>query len=223
MIWNLAEKSYDYALFDEQVIEVRFPGYPAPPLDQIFMICQSIHGFLLADPKNVAVVHCQSGTGRSVCTAAAYVAWSGAVKTPAKALELVSKAKRMAISSLVIPTQARYYEYISDILNKKYPSTKLVYLERVITNGVPRFEDVKDGAAPAPAPGGAPAPAPIKGCRPYLQIFKSAKLIYTTTGRDKQLRYATDCWLLPCVCYQLAVNVTHSLCGVGFVFLLCVN
>ena len=44
-------------------------------------------------------------------------------------------------------------------------------------NGIPKFEDMKgDGAAAS------------QGCRPYLQIFKNAKLIYTTTGRDKVLR-----------------------------------
>ena len=42
-----------------QVIELRFAGYPAPPLDKVFTICNSIHGWLNADPKNVAVIHCQ--------------------------------------------------------------------------------------------------------------------------------------------------------------------
>src|SRR6185312_5757200 len=96
------------------------------------MICQSIHGFLCADPKNVAVVHCQSGTGRSVCTVAAYLAWSGVTKSTAKAMEAVAKAKRMRIDAMIIPTQQRYNEYVANILNKKYPSSKLVYLERVI-------------------------------------------------------------------------------------------
>jgi hypothetical protein len=43
-------------------------------------------------------------------------------------------------------------------------------------NGIPRFEASSDG----------------KGrCRPYLQIFKAAKLLYTSTGRnaDSALRY----------------------------------
>ena len=58
MVWNLSEKTYDYSYFEDQVIEFRFPGYPAPPMDKIFSICNSIHGWLQADPKNVAVVHC---------------------------------------------------------------------------------------------------------------------------------------------------------------------
>jgi hypothetical protein len=54
MVWNLSEKSYDYKLLDNQVIEFRFPGYPAPPLSQVFSLCNSIHAWLQADPANVA-------------------------------------------------------------------------------------------------------------------------------------------------------------------------
>lgn len=59
MVWNLADKSFAYSKFDDQVIEFKFPGYPAPPLDKIFAICKSIDAWLRADPANVAVVNCQ--------------------------------------------------------------------------------------------------------------------------------------------------------------------
>ena len=48
MIINLSENTYDYSLFEDQVLEFRFPGYPAPPLDTLFAICNSIdHWFSL--------------------------------------------------------------------------------------------------------------------------------------------------------------------------------
>ena len=46
MIWNLSEEPYDGALFDEQVVEVRFPGYPSPPLGLLVRVCTSIEGWL---------------------------------------------------------------------------------------------------------------------------------------------------------------------------------
>lgn len=58
MIWNLSEESYDSGLFENQVIEVKFPGFPAPPLGLLFKICTSIENWLAADTANVAVVHC---------------------------------------------------------------------------------------------------------------------------------------------------------------------
>jgi protein-tyrosine phosphatase len=77
MIWNLSEKSYDYSLLDNQVIEFKFPGYPSPPLNQVFSLCNSIHAWLQADEANVAVIHCQTGKGRTLCAIAWYLAWSG--------------------------------------------------------------------------------------------------------------------------------------------------
>ena len=32
MVWNLANKTYDYSKFQDHVIEVKFTGFPVPPL-----------------------------------------------------------------------------------------------------------------------------------------------------------------------------------------------
>ena len=65
MIYNLAcEKSYDYAKFDDQVIAIGWPDHHAPPLHVLFQLCQSLHSWLGADPKNVAAVHCKAGKVR---------------------------------------------------------------------------------------------------------------------------------------------------------------
>ena len=39
--------------------EVNFPGYPAPPLEQMMHFCMSIQGWLNADSQNIGAVHCQ--------------------------------------------------------------------------------------------------------------------------------------------------------------------
>ncbi len=59
MVYNLSDRSYDYTVFEDQVLDFKFPGYPAPPLDKVFSICKSIDGWLKADDENVAAVHCQ--------------------------------------------------------------------------------------------------------------------------------------------------------------------
>jgi hypothetical protein len=58
MIWNLSEESYDGAIFDNSVIEVRFPGLPSPPLEQLLKLVMSIENWLSADAANVAAIHC---------------------------------------------------------------------------------------------------------------------------------------------------------------------
>ena len=53
-------------------------------------------------------------------------------------------------------------------------------------NGIPRFEADKDASSADKA----------KRCRPYLQIFKNAKLMYTSTGRN--VENAVRCEQLSC-------------------------
>ena len=58
LLWSAAEESVDASLFQQQVIELAFPGFPAPPLGLLFKICTSIENWLAADPENVAVIYC---------------------------------------------------------------------------------------------------------------------------------------------------------------------
>ncbi|CAM9618098.1 unnamed protein product [Heterosigma akashiwo] len=76
MVYNLSEEQYDYALFNDQVLEYKFPGHPAPPLGLLFKIVFAIAAWLEADERNVAVVHCLTGKGR---TATVLVRFSSAV------------------------------------------------------------------------------------------------------------------------------------------------
>ena len=100
MIWNLSEKSYDTALFNDSVIEFKFPGYPSPPLQQMFELLSSIDNWLHSKLDNIAIIHCQTGKGRTVTVISAYLAWSKYNNfTPAKGtktffLEIIKSEKR---------------------------------------------------------------------------------------------------------------------------------
>lgn len=56
MVWNLSEETYDYALFDAQVVEVRCFGSPSPPLGLMAKVCQGVETWLAADPAHVAAI-----------------------------------------------------------------------------------------------------------------------------------------------------------------------
>lgn len=170
MIWNISEKKYDYEKFNNQVIEVNFPGYPAPPLEQMMQLCTSIHGWLNADPKNVAVVHCQTGKGRTVTTIAAYLAWSGAFPSPSDSLRATVEAMHGTVKTLTLPSQTRYLAYLQRMLNEKIPpSSRSVKILQVTLRTVPNMGE--------------------GGCRPYIQIFKDATLIYTSKIKGEEIEY----------------------------------
>eukprot|EP00742_Colponemidia_sp_Colp-10_P005471 GILJ01005846.1.p1 GENE.GILJ01005846.1~~GILJ01005846.1.p1 ORF type:complete len:443 (+),score=58.40 GILJ01005846.1:40-1368(+) len=178
MVWNLSEKKYNTALFDGQVIEFNFPGYPAPPLDLLFKICNSIKSWLNADPDNVAVIHCQSGKGRTAVVISCFLAWAGIkFAHPVDALNHFCTLKHASEESILYPSHKRYLQYFASVLDGTQPSTKPVVLRRVIFNGIPQMET--DGGS---------------SCRPYLQLFKAGQLIYSSTRKEKLIRsyFASD-------------------------------
>lgn len=163
MIWNISEEGYDYKKFEDQVLEYRFPGLPAPPLGLMFKICTSIESWLDADEKNVAVVHCLTGKGRTAALLACLLTWIGEFASPAEALQYIADRKRISVDYLAIPSQQRYVQYFSNMLDGVKPRSEHLLLRRVIINSIPNFGS--DGVN--------------VGCTPYIQLFKNGKLIST--------------------------------------------
>ena len=60
LIFNVSEYTYNPKQFQNQVVGYSFPGYPCLPLEAAFTLSKEIESWLKSDPKNVAVVHCQS-------------------------------------------------------------------------------------------------------------------------------------------------------------------
>jgi len=140
MIWNLSEESYEYSKFDEQVLEVRFPGHPAPPLGTLFNMCTAIENWLKADEKNVGIVHCLTGKGRTATVLGCFLAWSGEVNSPMDGLQFVSERRRSQVEKLTIPSQRRYVQYFTNMMDGVKPRSTPLLLRRVIVNTIPNFE-----------------------------------------------------------------------------------
>ncbi|EGZ20875.1 hypothetical protein PHYSODRAFT_313345 [Phytophthora sojae] len=213
MIWNLSEETYDYAFFDNQVLEFNFPGHPAPPLGLVFKICSSIESWLQADDKNLAAVHCLTGKGRTGTVIACYLAWVGQFPNAMESLEYVAEQRNTSVEKLTIPSQRRYIQYFNNVMDGVKPRSSPLLLRRVIINTIPVFEERRvlepakknsstdDGSetvgvegesltTPAAAAEGDEEEEMIEtveeGCCPYLQIFKGGKLVFTTTWKDME-------------------------------------
>lgn len=162
MIWNISEDTYDYSKFCDQVLEYKFPGHPAPPLGLLFKICTSVESWLDADEKNVAAIHCMTGKGRTATLMACVLTWLGEFDSPMQALQYVALRKNTAVEYLTIPSQRRYIQYFSNLLDGVKPNSEPLLLRRIIINSVPIFGT---------------APTGVKGCCPYVQLFKNGKLV----------------------------------------------
>lgn len=114
MIWNVSENSYDYSYFGDQVLEYSFPGHPAPPLGLLFNICTSVESWLDADEKNVAVLHCLTGRGRTAALMSCILTWIGEFTSPVEALQYVAERRgTLILSPVCCPFSLHLYNFFS--------------------------------------------------------------------------------------------------------------
>lgn len=180
MVWNLSEVEYEYSVLDDQVLTYQFPGSPAPPLGLMLKLLMSIESWLKSDPQNVAVLHCLTGRGRTSTVLAAFLCWTGEAgfHDPNSALEYIAKCKRLSVETLTIPSQRRYTNYFTNMLDGVRPSQPPLLLKRIIMSEAPKF-----GKRPPPLEGAPASDKPDElGCSPYLQIFKAGNLVFTTAA-----------------------------------------
>lgn len=77
LCWNLSEVDYDISILNDQVLTFSFPGSPSPPLGLLLKLLVSMENWMKADERNVAVVHCLTGKGRTSTILAAFLCWMG--------------------------------------------------------------------------------------------------------------------------------------------------
>ncbi|KAL9179452.1 hypothetical protein ACHAXT_008742 [Thalassiosira profunda] len=183
MVWNLSEVEYDAAVLDDQVLAYKFPGSPSPPLGLMLKLLMAMESWLKADERNVAVVHCLTGRGRTSTVLAAFLCWTGEAgfHDVNAALEYIARCKRISVQSLTIPSQVRYASYFANMLDGVRPSQPPLMLKRIIMSEAPKF-----GKRPAPPSSdgaeGGDSGEMVFGCAPYLQIFKAGNLVFTTAA-----------------------------------------
>lgn len=159
-IWNLSEYRYENDAFRGKYIEFLYQGYPVPHLSTFFNIFESIKLWLENDPRNVALIHCQSTKARSVIVLAGFLVWSKEESQIFEAVKKILKLTRMKVEFL--PSQNRYLQYLQRVIDGSVPQLRRIRIRKVILDGIPEIEKV--GTA----------------VRPYLQIFKNSELIYNS-------------------------------------------
>ncbi|KAF3558503.1 hypothetical protein F2Q69_00016091 [Brassica cretica] len=89
-IYNLCiEECYDPENFYGRVERFPFDDNHVPSLKMIQLFCQSVHSWLSLDPKNIAVVHCMAGKGRTGLMVSAYLVYGGMSAEEALETELL--------------------------------------------------------------------------------------------------------------------------------------
>ncbi|KAK6537459.1 Telomerase protein component 1 [Orbilia ellipsospora] len=131
-VWEFRAEGtgYDDAAFHNRVFHSPWPDHHPPPFALIPNIMASMRNHLKQDKKNVAVVHCKAGKGRTGTVTCSYLiseeGWS-----KEDALERFTK-KRMRPqfgAGVSIPSQLRYVDYVAQWTSPKYNK---IYVERSV-------------------------------------------------------------------------------------------
>eukprot|EP00756_Hemistasia_phaeocysticola_P002134 Hpha_TRINITY_DN11473_c0_g1::TRINITY_DN11473_c0_g1_i1::g.137617::m.137617/K18079/TPTE, TPIP; PTEN homologous phosphatase len=115
-VYNLcAERAYKSTYFGGQVERVLIDDHQPCELKVLQSFCESADQYLSEDDKNVIVVHCKGGKGRTGLAICGYLLHSGAAKTAAQAMRMFGE-KRTApgsakVQTVECPSQRRYLWY----------------------------------------------------------------------------------------------------------------
>lgn len=90
-VWNVSEFNYNTGVFNDQVYEYVYVGYPNPPLLELFMVCKEMAAWLDAHPENISIVHCQKSLVRTCLVLGCFFFLRGLTVNPAESVEMLSK------------------------------------------------------------------------------------------------------------------------------------
>ncbi|XP_070759563.1 tensin-2-like [Enoplosus armatus] len=170
LLLNLSEKRHDITRLNPKVQDYGWPDLHAPPLDRICAVCKAMETWLISDPHNVVVLHCKGNKGKTGVIVAAYMHYSKISAGADQALTTLAMRKfcEDKVSSSLQPSQNRYIYYFGGLLSGtiKMNSSPL-FLHQILIPSLPNFQA-----------GG--------GFYPFLKIYQSLQLVYTSGVYDPQ-------------------------------------
>lgn len=168
-VYNLSQRQYRNAMFENRVSECGWPLKKAPSLASLYAICKNMHLWLRQNPKNICVVHCLDGKSSSATVAAAFLVFCRLFDGPQQALAMFSKKRS---TPEVTSSQRRYIEYISEMVaDEPYrPHTKAVIINSITMVPVPLFNKMKNG------------------CTPFVEVYVGEDRILTTSQEYEKMK-----------------------------------
>jgi len=140
-IFNVSERTYDTAEFENQVEYLGWSDHHPPTLENLMQCIQTIDSWLNADPENVAGVHCMAGRGRTGTVIAAYLVHTRVYDNAESALRFFAVRRSASEEGVQVPSQKRYVKYIQDIVKETVPLSpdcKILKLKCIILKPVPK-------------------------------------------------------------------------------------
>ncbi|XP_074073315.1 phosphatidylinositol 3,4,5-trisphosphate 3-phosphatase TPTE2-like [Macrotis lagotis] len=139
-IYNLcSECTYKHSYFHNRVERFPIDDHNVPTIMDMLKFVDSVFEWMEKDPKNIIVVHCMGGKGRTGTMISIWLIASEYFKTSKESLEYFGKRRTNTASSskyqgVETPSQSRYVEYFALIKNKYYwavPPKKILKVKSI--------------------------------------------------------------------------------------------
>lgn len=145
IIFNLSGVKYDSTKFDGKVLDYdNWMDHHSPPIDLLFTLVEKIHKFLLSDDKNVIVVNCNAGKGRTGTLICCYLLFSGKFKETKDAFDYYSLKRFNKGFGVTHASQKRYVNYFFDIISKRtIPTPRVRHIDKIDITCYPFNTDTK--------------------------------------------------------------------------------
>ncbi|XP_075997342.1 tensin-2-like isoform X2 [Genypterus blacodes] len=170
LLLNLSEKRHDINRLNPKVQDYGWPDLHAPPLDRICAVCKAMETWLTSDPQNVVVLHCKGNKGKTGVIVAAYMHYNKISAGADQALTTLAMRKfcEDKVTSSLQPSQNRYIYYFGGLLSGSIKmNSSPLFLHQILIPSLPNFQT-----------GG--------GFYPFLKIYQSLQLVYTSGVYDPQ-------------------------------------
>lgn len=164
LLFNLSEKRHDLTRLNPKVQDFGWPELHAPPLDKLCSICKAMETWLSADPQHVVVLYCKGSKGKLGVIVSAYMHYSKISAGADQALATLTMRKfcEDKVAAELQPSQRRYITYFSGLLSGSIRmNSSPLFLHHVLVPVLPAFE-------------------PGAGFQPFLKIYQSMQLVYTS-------------------------------------------
>uniref|UniRef100_A0A8D1VTQ9 Tensin-2 n=1 Tax=Sus scrofa TaxID=9823 RepID=A0A8D1VTQ9_PIG len=164
LLFNLSEKRHDLTRLNPKVQDFGWPELHAPPLDRLCSICKAMETWLSADPQHVVVLYCKGSKGKLGVIVSAYMHYSKISAGADQALATLTMRKfcEDKVAAELQPSQRRYISYFSGLLSGSIRmNSSPLFLHYVLVPVLPAFE-------------------PGTGFQPFLKIYQSMQLVYTS-------------------------------------------